>query len=53
MMENITVHPQPPDTKPPASLQTHWMRLADAVRPIIKVFSAQKHSDCEPGHEHQ
>lgn len=48
MMENITHHPQPPDLEPPASLQTHWMRLADAVRPIIKGLTAQKHYDWEP-----
>ena len=48
MMETIADRPQPPDPEPSASLQTHWMRLADAVRPIIKALTAQKHSDWEP-----
>ena len=48
MMENITNHPQPPDREPQASLQTHWMRLADAGRPITKTLTAQNHSDWEP-----
>ncbi len=48
MMKNITDRPQPHDPEPSASLQTHWMRLADAVRPIIKALTARNHSDWEP-----
>lgn len=48
MTKNITDYPQPPDAEPPASLKTHWMRLADAVRPIIKALTAQNHRDWEP-----
>ncbi len=47
MMQDLSDHPNPPDPKPPASLQTHWMRLADAERPTIKALMTQ-YSDYEP-----
>ena len=51
MMENIIDHPQPPDAEPPASLLTHWMRLADALCPSPSQREATAIGS--PSHEHQ